>query len=122
MTLDESNPPTPEALDANKNQPGVLCQRCDHLNHGSREECEDCGAPLYVECAHCGERAARVFTRCPHCRHRLRHRGSHGRRHGGKHRRPRSSVQRANRLLLWAIGIIIILFVAAGVILMRFKG
>jgi hypothetical protein len=121
MTSDESNVPAQPEIHRERNQPGVLCPRCDHLNYVGQEDCEDCGAPLFIECPHCGERTPRVFTRCPECRHRLRHRGSHRRKHGGKHRGAHSPSQRANRQLLWVLGVVFVLFGVAAVILLRFR-
>ena len=122
MTSDESQPRTEAPIDPDKNQPGVLCTRCDHLNYLGQEKCEDCGAPLFVKCTHCGEQSPRVFSRCPHCHHRLRHRGRHGhRKHHGGSRRGLSSSERATRQLMWILGVVLALFAIAALILSRLK-
>lgn len=74
MTADqsESEAKAPVAIDRTKNQPGVLCVRCNHLNYLGQEECERCGTALYVECPRCKRRNMRVYTRCQYCRKRLR--------------------------------------------------
>lgn len=122
MISDESNLPEGKAIDREKNQPGVLCRRCDHLNYTGRDDCEDCGAPLFVECPHCGGRAPRVYTRCPQCRHRLRNRGGQRRKKHGDHGRgAHASGRKPTRQLLWALGIMFVLFGTAALVLTLLK-
>ncbi len=59
-------------IDRTKNQPGVLCPRCNHLNYLDREECARCGTALYVVCPRCKHRNMRVYMRCQKCRKRLK--------------------------------------------------
>jgi|GEM_PF-1032918 hypothetical protein len=74
MTIDQSQSDnkSPTAIDRTKNQPGVLCIRCDHLNYLGQDHCERCGAALFVVCPRCKQRTMRVYTRCQYCRKRLR--------------------------------------------------
>lgn len=88
MTTDQSqsNNKAPPVVDRTKNQPGVLCVKCDHLNYLDQERCERCGAALYVVCPRCKNRNMRVYTRCQYCRKRL-----HGSRFFSFRRRHRRS-------------------------------
>jgi len=60
-----------EGRDLERNQPGVLCPKCDHLNYRNQELCERCGAQLYVDCPRCGYKNERVYLRCRQCHKRL---------------------------------------------------
>lgn len=75
MTSNEPVPAGGTDADRSRNQPGVLCVHCDHLNYLGQETCERCGSRLYVTCPRCGRRNMRVYTRCQHCRKRLHRRG-----------------------------------------------
>ncbi|HOB97934.1 MAG TPA: hypothetical protein PKM43_04195 [Verrucomicrobiota bacterium] len=122
MTSDESSELTQQAIDPGKNQPGVLCGHCDHVNHGALTECEVCGSQLYTKCSHCGLQAPRVYTRCPKCRHRLRGHIGLSRRSRDKLRRTPSSSDKANRQLIWAAAAVLVLIVIATFFVMRYKG
>ena len=122
MTSDLSSQPENQPIDAGKNQPGILCSRCDHLNYAGRDDCEDCGSPLFVDCGHCGQRAPRVYTRCPRCRHRLHGRGGRSRKHRGHGHQSVTTLRKATRQLLWAIGIGLAVLGIAGLILMQLRG
>lgn len=50
---------------------GVLCAKCEHLNPPHSNECETCGAHLFLSCKECGEGNERVRTRCLKCGRRL---------------------------------------------------
>lgn len=52
-------------------QRGVLCIKCEHLNPPDIENCEECGAHLYVNCQECQTKNSRVSARCSHCGRRL---------------------------------------------------
>jgi predicted amidophosphoribosyltransferase len=75
-----------EAVAPEQSERGILCGRCEHLNHQGETHCGECGARLFVECPACGELNQRVFTRCRKCHKRLhgglfhrQHRRGHGR-------------------------------------------
>lgn len=53
--------------------PGTLgCVKCNHPNPGAAEECERCGARLWVVCHECGAKSRRSEPACPRCNRRLR--------------------------------------------------
>ena len=123
MTSDESSGQTQQTIDPGKNQPGVLCGHCDHLNCGGLTACEVCGTLLYAKCAHCGLEAPRVYMRCPQCRHRLRgHTVLARRRSRDKLRRAPSSIEKANRQLIWVLALVVVIIAVATVVVMRLKG
>jgi len=76
---------------------GALCVKCEHLNPGTIEACEVCGAHLYVKCLQCGAKNRRVNTRCETCQRRL---------HKGRSRGSDRSSGRAG-MNLWVVGMIV---------------
>jgi len=84
----------------------VLCGKCEHLSPWGRNECQYCGARLYVACNDCGERNERVRARCNKCGRHL-HRTLASRARG---------VLRRNRRLLQP-GYVLLFFLGAGVVL-----
>lgn len=99
------------AVDRTRNQPGVLCPKCDNLNYLGHDDCERCGAHLYVDCPRCGQKNARVYTRCKRCHKRLRGRGLFGRHH---HRH--SALRKAGWPLLQVLLILLGLGVVGGLL------
>ena len=80
------NPTEPAEVAApEQSEHGILCARCEHLNHQDQTQCAECGARLFVECSACGEPNQRIFTRCRKCHKRL-HRGLFNRRGRRRHR------------------------------------
>ena len=59
------------AAETERNDRGVLCAKCEHLNVWGQNECKRCGSHLYVSCSDCGQRNERVRTRCTNCHRRL---------------------------------------------------
>lgn len=90
MISSESESGGEVVIDRAKNQKGVLCTHCDHLNYLGYDDCERCGRSLYLNCRRCGRRNARTLTRCHHCHSRL----YRGRLFHGKGRRHRHTVWR----------------------------
>lgn len=74
---DISKPDTP----ATREDRGVLCGKCDHLNPPGSTDCEFCHRSLFHECVHCGEPIQRGLHRCPHCHGRQKKRASKHRRY-----------------------------------------
>ena len=60
-----------EKAGASTSRRGVLCAKCEHLNPAHLNECETCGAHLFLVCKECGEGNERVRTRCRSCGRRL---------------------------------------------------
>jgi len=54
-----------------KSDRAVLCSKCERLNSRGRNECNRCGAKLYIACNDCGHKNERVRTRCNNCNRRL---------------------------------------------------
>ncbi|HNQ90755.1 MAG TPA: hypothetical protein PKM73_19235 [Verrucomicrobiota bacterium] len=117
MTSSDENAPADVAVDRTKNQPGVLCGKCDHLNYLGYDDCEKCGSPLYLDCRRCGRRNPRVYTRCQFCHGRLHRRGLFGRRRG--HRR-HSFWHRAGWQILEVLLVLLGLTVVLGVLYLAY--
>ncbi len=109
MSLDESKRSDATARD----QRGVLCAQCEHLNHAGVSLCTVCGADLFYECPHCGLQNERVLLRCRGCHKRLSGADRHHRRH---RRRSRSLPKRLRLPLLQAGLVILALLFAMGVL------
>ena len=82
---------------------GVLCAKCEHLNPPQMNECETCGAHLFLACKECGEGNERVRTRCVKCGRRL---------HRSLWQRSRKRMGRSGRLavakvLLFCLGLLL---------------
>lgn len=118
MTSDDPSQPEQTAIDPDKNGPGVLCGRCNHLNCAGQDKCELCGWALFIQCPHCGAPAAGVYVRCQRCRHRLPRRGGQARRR----RDDGSPVDRANRQLLGVLAIVLVLLAIGVVLVLRLRG
>ena len=122
MISNDAMDANPAPVDRSKNQPGVLCGRCDHLNYLGEDDCEECGAPLYVDCPHCGARNVGVFTRCTKCRRRLHRRSMLQRHHSNKGgRRRRSPTGAATRQFFWILLGFIVVFAVAGMMIYSSK-
>lgn len=75
---------------------GVLCAKCEHLNPPESNECETCGAHLFLACKQCGEGNERVRTQCVRCGHRLHRSFLH---------RSRRRLGRKGKLVLARVGL-----------------
>lgn len=102
------------SADVERNQPGVLCVRCNHLNVTETPTCKRCGAELYRECAKCGHSSPIVFANCRKC-HKRFPRGVFG----GRNRKLRKAQSFAKRTLTTAFQVLLVLVslaVAGGII------
>jgi predicted amidophosphoribosyltransferase len=117
---DQARAPVPLAIDRAKNQRGVLCARCDHLNFLGRDSCEKCGGGLYVDCRRCGKRNLRVYTRCQHCRRRLHGSLFSARRHHHHHRHS-SFLRRTAAQLFQVLLILLGLLGVFGLLVLLYK-
>ena len=115
----QSVEPASVAVDRAKNQRGVLCAKCDHLNYLGQDACEKCGGDLYVECRRCGKRNLRVYTRCQHCRRRL-----HGSLFSGRrrhHHRRESFLRRTAWQLLQVLLILLGILAVFGLLVFLYR-
>ncbi len=92
---------------------GVLCPQCEHLNHAGVSVCTVCGADLFCKCPHCGLQNERVLLRCRGCHKRL----SSQEKHRHRHRRRTPSLPKRLRLpLLQAVLVLLALLFALGML------
>lgn len=109
MSLDESKSPAPPRRD----ERGVLCPQCEHLNHAGLSVCTVCGADLFYKCPHCGLQNERILLRCRGCHKRLSSRGRH---HHHHHRHLPSFPKRLRLPLLQAALVLLALLIALGML------
>lgn len=101
------------AVDRTRNQPGVLCVRCDHLNYLGQDDCERCSGPLYTNCPYCGHKNQRVYTRCAECRRRIQRRLLWG----GKRRHHKHSLLRKAKWGLFEALLVVVGLLLVGALL-----
>jgi hypothetical protein len=83
-----------------KNERGVLCHKCEHLNPLGLTECERCGRGLFAACPKCRQQNQRGLSRCPKCQHHLHRSVFHSRK-----KRPLTRARRDlyRKILIWGL-------------------
>ncbi len=84
---------------------GVLCAKCDHLNPPGSKVCGECGAHLFVACHYCGHKNRRVDAVCSQCGHHL---------HRSMWRRLQRKILGQNSKILVIEGVLLVLVVLIG--------